>query len=330
VPARSAAPAAFDEYLKGRSLFAKRLGDNIPLAIQAYDRALALGPDFGPAHSARAFAYAIAPGFSSAIPVDEASTKALAGAERALELDPDNAEAYLVRGTVRSYHSARPPLASTSIARWRSRPATSMSSISSATTCSTRATCGAAERLKRQAMALDPLAFVHPTTSRPSCWRRAATPKRSTTRGARWRWAADGSRQRDLLNAQLRVRDIEGARASAQAICAELGPDDAVCMAVEVLLHGADGDQAAYARSAGALPRGDRQPRGTACLRPTSECRSPRSRTTSHRHQGHAQGLPRLRLRHHHDVAARTETARACPRRSAPIRIGSRIGPGPR
>src|SRR4029453_8638922 len=45
VPPRSAAPAAFDEYLKGRSLFAQRLGDNIPLAIQAYDRALALDPD---------------------------------------------------------------------------------------------------------------------------------------------------------------------------------------------------------------------------------------------------------------------------------------------
>jgi hypothetical protein len=98
-------------------------------------------------------------------------------------------------------------------------------------------------------MALDPLAFIHPANLSSILLAQArfaealTYAQRAVALGGGW------FTRRDLLGAQLRVHDLEGARASVQAVCAEVGSDDGVCLMSEVLLHSVDGDQAAYARS---------------------------------------------------------------------------------
>src|SRR4029077_6483275 len=68
IPApKTADPAAYDDYLLGRSLVARRVGDSRPLAIAAFARAISPAPDSSPAHSGRAFALAIEPGWAATL-----------------------------------------------------------------------------------------------------------------------------------------------------------------------------------------------------------------------------------------------------------------------
>src|SRR4029079_5494134 len=87
---KTADPAAYDDYLLARSLLARRVGDSLPLAIAAFDRAIARDPGYSPAHSGRALARAIEPGWSVTLPVEVAQAKALVDADEAMRLDPDN------------------------------------------------------------------------------------------------------------------------------------------------------------------------------------------------------------------------------------------------
>ena len=100
--AQPANPAAYDAYLQGRAFVAKRLGDSLDRAIEAFGRAIALDRSFSPAWSARAFVYTIAPGWTGTIAPDDAFAKALVDADEALGLDPGNAEAHLARANVHS------------------------------------------------------------------------------------------------------------------------------------------------------------------------------------------------------------------------------------
>src|ERR1700756_3116623 len=84
---------AYELYLKGRSLWGKRSGDNIPKAIAFYEQAIARDPNYALAYAGLAEAYAILPAYTATAPRN-AYPKAKAAAVKPLQLDDKLAEAH--------------------------------------------------------------------------------------------------------------------------------------------------------------------------------------------------------------------------------------------
>ena len=83
---------AYQLYLKGRALLYQR-GRSIPKALECFEQAVALDPDYAQAWAGMADGYSTT-GYSGLVPPADVMPKALAAARRALELDPDLAEAH--------------------------------------------------------------------------------------------------------------------------------------------------------------------------------------------------------------------------------------------
>src|SRR5881628_1542150 len=90
---------AYELYLKGRSLWDKRSGDNIPKAIAFYEQAIARDPNYALAYAGLAQAYILLPFYTGADRLD-AFSKAKDAALKALRLDPNLAEAHAALGKV--------------------------------------------------------------------------------------------------------------------------------------------------------------------------------------------------------------------------------------
>src|SRR2546426_8358360 len=88
---------AYELYHKGRSLWEKRSGDNIPKAIAFYEEAIARDPNYALAYAGLSSAYIILP-FWAGVDRLDASSKAKDAALKALRLDPNLAEAHLALG----------------------------------------------------------------------------------------------------------------------------------------------------------------------------------------------------------------------------------------
>jgi TolB-like protein/Flp pilus assembly protein TadD len=84
---------AYDLYLKGRSLWGKRGGDNLRQAIGFYEQAIARDPNYALAYTGLADAYIILPAYTATAPRD-VLPKAKAAALKALQLDDKLAEAH--------------------------------------------------------------------------------------------------------------------------------------------------------------------------------------------------------------------------------------------
>jgi TolB-like protein/Flp pilus assembly protein TadD len=91
--------AAYELYLKGRSLWGKRGGDNLRQAIAFYEQAIAGDPNFAPAYAGLAEVYSVLPYYTATAP-GEAFPKAKAAALKALQLDDKLAEAHTALGQV--------------------------------------------------------------------------------------------------------------------------------------------------------------------------------------------------------------------------------------
>lgn len=102
---------AYRLYLQANALLARRVGNNIPRAVEIYREALNLDPEFARAWSALASAYAIQPDFNYDIDLQRAADQAREAAQRAIDLDPELAEPYAVLGLIefdhRNYVAAR-------------------------------------------------------------------------------------------------------------------------------------------------------------------------------------------------------------------------------
>jgi TolB-like protein/Tfp pilus assembly protein PilF len=86
---------AYSLYLEGRYLWNKRPGDVVWQAIDRFERAISIDPNFAPAHAALASVYGTLGAWEYGIlPPAEALAKAKAAAKRALELDPQLAAAH--------------------------------------------------------------------------------------------------------------------------------------------------------------------------------------------------------------------------------------------
>jgi TolB-like protein/Tfp pilus assembly protein PilF len=88
---------AYELYHKGRSLWEKRSGDNIPKAIEFYEQAIAHDPNYTLAYAGLANAYVLLPFYTGARRSDSLA-KAKETALKALQLDPKVAEAHAALG----------------------------------------------------------------------------------------------------------------------------------------------------------------------------------------------------------------------------------------
>jgi TolB-like protein/Flp pilus assembly protein TadD len=84
---------AYELYLRGRSLWAKRSGDNLPKAIAFYKQVIARDPNYALAYAGLAEAYAVLV-FYSGVEPSEAFAQGKAAALKALELNDNLAEAH--------------------------------------------------------------------------------------------------------------------------------------------------------------------------------------------------------------------------------------------
>jgi TolB-like protein/tetratricopeptide (TPR) repeat protein len=95
VTSTTSSTQAYSLYLEGRYLWNKRPGDVVWQALDRFERAIAIDPNFAPAHAALAGVYgALGAWEFGVLPPSEALVKAKAAAARALELDPKLAEGH--------------------------------------------------------------------------------------------------------------------------------------------------------------------------------------------------------------------------------------------
>ena len=92
--ARSVDPEAHDAYLKGRYFFDRPSDENLKKAIEQFEVAVKLNPNFAPAFSGLSDAYLWAGYNEGVLTATEAKPKAKAAAEKAIQLDDTSAEAH--------------------------------------------------------------------------------------------------------------------------------------------------------------------------------------------------------------------------------------------
>ena len=90
---------AYDLYHRGRSLWEKRSGDNIPRAISFYEQAIARDPNYALAYADLANAYVLLPFYTGAAKADSFA-KSKTNALQALKADPNSAEGHAALGKI--------------------------------------------------------------------------------------------------------------------------------------------------------------------------------------------------------------------------------------
>jgi len=100
---RTVNPNAYGLYLKGRYYFYQYTSEGWLQAIDYFNRALELDPEFAPAYSGLADVYLVAGAYGS-IPTQEALTRGKSAAEKALKLDDKLAGAHYALATAYTWY----------------------------------------------------------------------------------------------------------------------------------------------------------------------------------------------------------------------------------
>jgi len=100
-------PEAYDEYLRGRFEFQRRTQESLLAAIDHFDRATELDPDFALAWAGLGLTYALVPYYGRAIPFEVAKAKASEAADRAVALDPELPQAHAAVGQSLPFGASR-------------------------------------------------------------------------------------------------------------------------------------------------------------------------------------------------------------------------------
>ncbi|HSB76442.1 MAG TPA: hypothetical protein VLC12_12380, partial [Terriglobales bacterium] len=101
LPTPQVDPAAYEDYLKGRYFWNKRTPESLFKAIDYFQQAVARQPSYAAPYSGLADCYGLLGSVPyAALPPREAFPKAKVAAERALELDPNLAEAHVSLGYI--------------------------------------------------------------------------------------------------------------------------------------------------------------------------------------------------------------------------------------
>lgn len=93
-------PAAHDAYLRGRYFFNKQ---DFSHSLESYQQAVALDPTFASAYAGYASALDAASTYSIGTP-EQLMPKAISAAQRAIQLDPENGEAYTELGSIQTIY----------------------------------------------------------------------------------------------------------------------------------------------------------------------------------------------------------------------------------
>jgi len=91
---------AYDNFLRGRFYLNNKSEQNLELAIESFEKAIEVDPDFALAYAGLAHAYGLLPAFTTS-PVSEANVKAREYAMKALDLDDTLAEAHALAGDIK-------------------------------------------------------------------------------------------------------------------------------------------------------------------------------------------------------------------------------------
>jgi TolB-like protein/Flp pilus assembly protein TadD len=102
VKAATKSPEAYDLYLKGRHYWYRRYKVGLQTALEYFERAIELDPDYAAPYTGIADVHTVL-GIYGLLPPDEARTKAQAAAEKALALDSELGEAHFSNGLVLFY-----------------------------------------------------------------------------------------------------------------------------------------------------------------------------------------------------------------------------------
>ncbi|MEO8742864.1 MAG: hypothetical protein ABI365_06695 [Lysobacteraceae bacterium] len=241
--ARPTNPAAFDAYLQGRAFIAKRYLDNLDQAIAAFDRAIALDPGYSAAYSGRAFAQLLRP-LWGATDVSASFIRARDSANKALQFDTDNAEAYMVRG-VAAYFDRNATSAGIDLGHALTLAPGNVDVLNmKGDFHANLGDLGEAERLKRKAMALDPLAFVHPMNLSDVLSDQGQYPEAIVAAQQAIALGAKDYGFDRLVFAQVRSGHFKEARVAMEQGCAITGPTGNNCGYNQILLLAAAGQRA--------------------------------------------------------------------------------------
>jgi TolB-like protein/Tfp pilus assembly protein PilF len=90
---------AYQFYLRGRFYWNKRTAEGMKKAVEQFQQAIEKDPSYALAYAGLADAYSTLPGYS-ATPASEVAPRARAAASRAIELDPNLAEAHASRANI--------------------------------------------------------------------------------------------------------------------------------------------------------------------------------------------------------------------------------------
>jgi TolB-like protein/Tfp pilus assembly protein PilF len=101
---QSVNPEAHDAYLKGRYFFNRPSDENLKKAIALFEEAIRLNPNFAPAYSGLSDAVLWAGYNEDVLTSTEAKPRARAAAEKAVQLDPDSAEAHASLATYKFFY----------------------------------------------------------------------------------------------------------------------------------------------------------------------------------------------------------------------------------
>jgi len=90
---------AYEHYLKGMSLWHERTAISLTAAIQEFEAAAAIDPQFAKAYAGQAITWGVIDGYIN-MDSTETQAKSVAAAQKALALDPENVESIAAQGLV--------------------------------------------------------------------------------------------------------------------------------------------------------------------------------------------------------------------------------------
>ena len=150
-------PAAHDAYLRGRYFFNKQ---DFAHSLESFQQAVALDPGYASAYAGYASALDAASTYNIGTP-DQLMTKAIAAAQRAIQIDPQNGEAYTALGSVQTIYSWDWAAAEQNLTRGISlNPSDSIAEFKYAVYLDAVGRTRDAVTHMRRAIQLDPLSFL--------------------------------------------------------------------------------------------------------------------------------------------------------------------------
>ena len=151
---------AYQVYLQARYLLAKRGEANMLKAHVLFEQSVSLDPTFSKAWSGLAYNYSLLPGYGPTILQKQAWEKVKIATDKAIQLDPDNAEAYVALARS-NYRDDFKTILGLYEKAYELAPNSADVVNLYADFMINLGDFGAAERLENKAIELDPLAAVH-------------------------------------------------------------------------------------------------------------------------------------------------------------------------